>query len=182
MKELEELYNSWKNRTRPNTRWKMTGDITSRLDWMVLTFSGLNSITEFGPYQGCSTAAWLKCKPKKLVTVDIDKKLDEDLYKKIAKDLGIDFTYLIHNDLEIEIEETDLLFIDTMHTAEHTYLELKLHSHKVRKFLVFHDVHPERFGTQEGIDKWLAEQPNHWNVYYHDIIDCGLLVLQRNQT
>jgi len=179
MKTLDELYLSWKDKTRPNTRWKMTGDITNRLDWLVTTFSGLESITEFGAYQGCSTAAWLKCRPKKLTTIDITRNLDEDEYSEIAKGLRIDFRYIIANDLDIEIEETDLLFIDTMHTADHTYLELTKHAHKAKKYLAFHDVHPTRFGTQEGIDRWHAKQPVQWNVVYHDIEDCGFLILER---
>jgi hypothetical protein len=179
MKTLDELYLSWKNKTRPNTRWKMTGDITNRLDWLVKMFSGLESITEFGAYQGCSTAAWLKCRPKKLTTIDITRNLDEDEYLEIAKGLRIDFRYIIANDLDIEIEETDLLFIDTMHTADHTYLELTSHAAKSKRYLAFHDVHPTRFGTQEGLDRWHAEQPTPWNVVYHDIEDCGFLVLER---
>jgi hypothetical protein len=91
LKQLDELYISWKNKTRPDTKWKMTGDMTGRLDWLVETFSGLDSITEFGAYQGCSTAAWLKCLPKKLTTVDIGRALDENLYVELAKGIGVDF-------------------------------------------------------------------------------------------
>jgi predicted O-methyltransferase YrrM len=179
LKQLDELYMSWKNKTRPDTKWKMTGDMTGRLDWLVKTFSGLDSITEFGPYQGCSTAAWLKCLPKKLTTVDIGRALDEDLYAEIAKSIGVDFKYVIEDDLKVVIEETDLLFIDTMHTPDHTYLELTTHAHKAKRYLAFHDVNPTRFGTQEGIDRWHDEQPVRWNVVYHDIEDCGFLVLER---
>lgn len=176
---LLELYNSWKNRTRPSTRWKMTGDITGRMDWLVETFTGVDSITEFGPFQGCSTSAWLVCGPKKIVTVDVNINLDIDQYTKIASELGIDFKFIHSSDLDIDIEETDLLFIDTMHTEEHTFLELDKHAGKVKKYLAFHDVNPVRFSTQAGIDRYLSNNPNQWKVLYHDINDCGFLVLER---
>ena len=178
-KNLLDLYTSWKEKTRPNTRWKMTGDITGRLDWLVETFTGLETITEFGPCQGCSTAAWFACNPKKITTVDINVNLDVILYESIAKECSIDFKFIHASDIDIEIDETDLLFIDTMHTADHTYLELKNHAHKVKKFLVFHDVNPQRFGTQEGIDQYLKENFGVWKTFYHDVNDCGMLVLER---
>lgn len=178
-KKLNDLYLSWKNKTRPNTRWKMTGDMIGRLDWMINLFQGIESITELGPFQGCSTTAWLACGPKKLTTIDINQNIDVNEFSIISKELGIDFKFVLADDLKIEIEETDLLFIDTMHTDEHTYQELKLHAGKARKFLAFHDVNPQRFGTQAGIDRYLKENPNLWTTKYHDINDCGFLILER---
>jgi len=149
-----------------------------RLDWLVENFSNLETITEFGHYQGCSTAAWLKCKPKNLTTVDIGLWLDQQIYQQIAKENHINFKCIIANDLEINITPTDLLFIDTMHSEEHTYQELKKHSNQVKKYLTFHDVNPKRFETYKGIDRWLLET-NEWETFYHDTNDCGFLVLKR---
>ena len=84
MTNLQQLYDSWKNRSRPNVKWKMAGDMPGRLPWLVENFSGLDTITEFGSYQGCSTAGWLMCKPKKLLAVDWGSYLDVDLYKAAA--------------------------------------------------------------------------------------------------
>jgi hypothetical protein len=179
LKKLDELYISWKNKTRPDTNWKAIGDMAERLDWLVETFSGIDNITEFGSHQGCSTTAWLKCLPKKLTVVDIKRMLDEDIYNEIAKNIGVDFKYIVEDDLKVVIEETDILFIDTTHTSEHTYLELTRHAGKVKRYLAFHDVNATRFGTQEGIDRWHNEQPIKWSVVYHDIEDCGFLVLER---
>lgn len=178
---LKILYNSWKNKTRPNTKWKMAGDMPGRMDWLVEQFSNLDSITEFGHYQGCSTTIWMACLPKKIVTVDINKFLNQKEHETIAKELGIDFKCIIDDDLAITIEETDLLFIDTMHTEDHTYKELKKHSNQVRKYLAFHDVNPKRFQTHLGIEKWLKEKNNDWKELYHDPNDCGFLILERNK-
>lgn len=176
---LQQLFDSWKTKSRPNVKWKMAGDMPGRLDWLVSNFSGLDSITEFGSYQGCSTAAWLMCKPKKLIAVDWGLYLDTELYGKIAKENNIYFEFIHSNDLEIDIDPTDLLFIDTKHTEEHTYLELKKHAIKAKKYIAFHDVNPARFATPLGIKKYLDEHPGVWKEYYRDEIDCGFLVLQR---
>ena len=177
---LEELYSGWKNRTLPNIKWKMTGDMPDRLDWLVEKFSGLDTIVEFGSYQGCSTVGWLKCKPQKLIAVDYKLNLNLDLYSKIASEEGIDFKFILEDDLKVTIPETDLLFIDTIHTEDHTYKELSIHASFVKKYLAFHDVNPERFTVNKGIERYIAENPNIWKIIYHDINDCGFMVLERN--
>jgi len=176
---LEELYNAWKTRSLPNIKWHMAGDMPDRLDWLVKNFSGLETIVEFGSYQGCSTVGWLKCKPKNLVAVDYKINLDVSLYKKIANQEDINFKFILEDDLKVSIPETDLLFIDTLHEADHTYKELSIHAKKVKKFIAFHDVNPEKFTVHEGINRYLAENPNIWDIFYHDIDDCGFMVLVR---
>jgi hypothetical protein len=57
--------------------------------------------------------------------------------------------------------------------------DLSIHAKKVKKFIAFHDVNPERFTVHEGIDRYLAENPNIWDIFYHDIDDCGFMVLVR---
>jgi hypothetical protein len=39
----------------------------------------------------------------------------------------------------VEIEDTELLFIDTLHTYQQLSSELKLHSEKVSKYIILHD-------------------------------------------
>jgi hypothetical protein len=177
---LDILYNSWKNKTRKNVYWKMAGDMPTRMDWLVEIFSDLDTITELGHYQGCSTAVWLKCRPKKLVTIDYANHLPIKEYKSIADDIGVDMRVIIEDDLKIDIDYTDLLFIDTMHTEDHTYNELVKHGNKSKKYIAFHDVNPKIFGTQKGIDKWL-ETNKDWKTFYHDINECGFLVLEKNE-
>ena len=175
---IEEIYQSFKNRTRPNIRWKMVGDMYRRMDYIQQTFQGIETITEFGPFQGCSTAAWLMLKPKTFITIDAGVALDVELYKKAAAEIKVDFKFIISNDLETTINPCELLFIDTMHTEEHTYNELRLHADKVSKYLVFHDVAEPRFGTYAGIRKWWKDYPE-WHIKYHDNDDCGFLVLEK---
>jgi predicted dithiol-disulfide oxidoreductase (DUF899 family) len=176
---IDDICESFKNRTRPDIRWKMVGDMHRRIDFIQQTFTGVQTITEFGPFQGCSTAAWLSLRPKKFVTVDQGISLDVDLYKKAAQEINVDFQFIQSSDLEIDIEPCELLFIDTVHTAEHTYQELQRHADKISQYLVFHDVAEPRFRTLAGIRNWWKFHPE-WKLKYQDSDDCGFLVLEKN--
>ena len=175
---IDDICESFKNRTRPDIRWKMVGDMYRRIDFIQQTFTGVQTITEFGPFQGCSTAAWLSLRPKKFVTVDQGVSLDVDLYKKAAEEINVDFQFIQGSDLEIDIEPCELLFIDTVHTEEHTYQELQRHADKVSRYLVFHDVVEPRFGTLAGIKRWWKDHPE-WKLKYQDLDDCGFLILEK---
>lgn len=167
----------------------MAGDMPERLDWVIETFTDVDSIIEFGSYEGCSTVGWLACAKKSLLCVDIQKRpaFEEDLYLKIAEELKIDFKFVKEDDLKFEFEDCDLLFIDTMHTEEHTYRELMTHAHKVNKYIVFHDSNPKYTGVQAGIDRWLNETKESWvEIYNEDFApvpsparDCGVSVYKR---
>ena len=175
---IDDICESFKNCTRPNIRWKMVGDMYRRVDFIQQTFTGVQTITEFGPFQGCSTAAWLSLRPKKFVTMDQGVSLDVDLYKKAAEEINVDFQFIQGSDLEIDIEPCELLFIDTVHTAEHTYQELQRHADKVSRYLVFHDVTQPRFGTLAGIKRWWKDHPE-WKLKYQDFDDCGFMILEK---
>ena len=175
---IDKIVESFKNQTRPNIRWKMVGDMYKRLDYIQKTFIGVETITEFGPFQGCSTAAWISLRPKKFVTVDRGMSLDIPVFQQAAEEVGVSFKFVIGNDLEIDIEPCELLFIDTMHTEDHTFNELQRHADKISKYLVFHDVNPNRFNTLKGINKWWVNH-SEWQLKYQDFEDCGFMVLEK---
>lgn len=175
---IDEIYESFKNRTRPDIKWKMVGDMWARMDFIQKKFNGIQVITEFGPFQGCSTAAWLYLRPKKFTTVDRGIALNLEIFKQAAEEINVEFNFIIADDLKIEIEPCELLFIDTVHTEEHTFKELELHADKVSKYLVFHDINETRFGTLAGIKKWWGKHPE-WIEVYSDQNDCGFMILER---
>lgn len=115
-------------------------DINEHLPVLKEYASKVNHITEFGVRRGISTIALLAGKPKILISYDIDDKRFKNYkpYKKAANDTK--FTFVKADVLKIDIEETDLLFIDTYHTYEQLKKELILHSKKVKKYIIFHDV------------------------------------------
>lgn len=68
--------------------------------------------------------------------------------------------------LKCDIDPTDLLYIDTKHDYKHLSQELKLHGHKAKKYIIFHDTH-----TQQGLKKAVleyVERNKEWKV----IEDC----------
>jgi hypothetical protein len=60
-----------------------------------------------------STWAFLHAKPSRLVSYDLFTSSNISLAKQAAKEIEVDFTFIQANVLDVVIEETDLLFIDT---------------------------------------------------------------------
>jgi hypothetical protein len=93
--------------------------------------------------------------------------------------------------LDIEIEETDLLFIDTYHCYEQLKQELNLHSGKVRKYIVFHDTYTygrkgenlsyQSFEGTKGIlyaiEEFLEENKN-WEIVHDVDYNNGLIIIE----
>ena len=108
-----------------------------------------------------------------------------------ANQLRIDAQYKQKNVLEIEIEETDLLFIDTLHRYEQLAEELRLHAKKAKKYLILHDT--QTYGTlEEQVDgmgssigllpamiHYLIENPGVWEFKIHSVNNNDLTVLER---
>jgi hypothetical protein len=61
------------------------------------------------------------------------------LAKEEAEKQGIAFLFRHGNDLYLDIEPVDLLFIDSMHTYCHLTYELEKFSPKVKKYIAMHD-------------------------------------------
>lgn len=96
-----------------------------------------------GTRTGVSTRAFLYAQPEALLCYDIQH------FPTVAEVLmpikgRTDLRFIQADTTKIEIEETDLLFIDTLHTYAQLKKELELHGNKARKYLVFHDT--ETFG------------------------------------
>jgi len=86
-------------------------------------------------------------------------------------------------DIPIEIEEFDVLFVDSIHTAENVEKELKAHAHKVNKFIIFHDtfIYGE-VGDDggEGIKKPIFEflsSNQEWKIIHEVNNNNGLIIL-----
>lgn len=100
-------------------------------------------ITEFGSRGMHSSLALLSAYPEKAIFYDINHPskfgVDLDSILELAKQSNIEMKFNICNVLSVDIEETDLLFIDTWHTYIQLKNELKKHGSKVRKYIIFHD-------------------------------------------
>jgi len=118
-------------------------DINQHLPTIIKYGQECEHITEMGVRGILSTWGWLAASPKKLIAYDIENPSHfnsniQDVYDT-AEAYNLDFTFIKADVLKIEIEETDLLFLDTLHVHNQLKSELKLHSGKVKKYICFHD-------------------------------------------
>lgn len=155
-------------------------DINEHISTMHKYANECNHITEFGVRTGVSTWAWLASKAKVIRCFDIEN-INQNLkfHYESAKETQKDFTFTCVSTIaeKLEIEQTDLLFIDTAHTYEQCSKELKMHGHKVNKYLMFHDTTlcPS---LNQAIDEFLKENSN-WKIKEVFTNNNGLTILEK---
>jgi hypothetical protein len=177
MQQINDLYEL--ARMRPS-------DINEHIPTLMRLGRMVDRITEFGTRKGVSTVAFLAARPQRLTTYDIVRHSQVGVLEAVAASEGIDFSFVLANVLSTAIRETDLLFIDTLHTHDQIRRELDLHGERVRKFLVFHDT--TTFGEQgetpgtEGIWRAISEyclSHRDWRMIDRWTNNNGLAVFMR---
>lgn len=182
MKNLELIYKEHCERY---------SDIQEHLPTLKKYTEECEHVTEMGVRYVVSTWAFLMGKPKKLVSMDIlplehfDIKT-EDLIT-IAQENGVDFEFMVADTTRVEIEETDLLFIDTWHVYQQLKVELEKHGNKSKKYIIMHDTTifgemgegGEGLGLWKAIEEFLAINP-HWSIHERYTNNNGLTILKRN--
>lgn len=167
-------------------------DINEHLPTLYEYAKKCSHITEMGVRSGASTRAFLYANPEKFIAYDLVLDPQVNSLFEYCKSIDKDYSYLQEDVLEIEIEETDLLFIDTYHCYEQLTEELKLHSDKVRKYIAFHDtVSYARIGENlpslrfEGlqgimyaIEEFLDKNKN-WKIVHNAKYNNGLMIIER---
>lgn len=144
-----------------------------------------NHVTEFGVRSGSSTIALLSGEPEVLISYDINPAPQYLLELKHKTN----FQFNQKNVLNVTIEPTDFLFIDTLHNYEQLSRELNLHSSKVKKWIAFHDTETyglvgENYegkhlqGLRKAINEFLEWNPN-WSMVYHTSKNNGLSVIEK---
>lgn len=161
---MEEILNKY------NFLCSQPSDINQHLPTLKRYAEECSHITEMGVRYVVSTWAFLSARPRKIVSYDILIGLNMELFNNNineltiqAQKIGVDFSFIKTDVLDIEIEETDLLLIDTYHEYNQIKQELKLHANKVKKYLIFHDTTTfgllgETFKTPNTIGIWPAIQ------------------------
>jgi len=181
MENLETIYNE---------KCQKVSDINQHLPTLKRYAEECEHITEMGVRWVVSTYAFMMGKPKKLISIDIDSiekyGVSIDELTNLAIDNNIDFNFIIGNTKEIEIEETDLLFIDTWHVYEQLKIELTLHGNKANKYIIMHDTEERGERGEDGglglnlaINEFINDNPN-WSIHEYFPNCCGLTVLKRN--
>ncbi len=161
-----------------------------------------DTITEMGVRFVVSTYAFTIANPKKIVSIDIIHPNDHtERYgvsssyrlkeiENYCTDNNIIFQFIKGDTKSIEIEETDLLFIDTLHTYQQLKAELNLHSNKVKKYIILHDTfsfaHTDDGGNTNcnpcgilpALNEFLKDN-NNWSIHKVYENNNGLTILER---
>lgn len=151
-----------------------------------------NHSTEFGT-RGCSSlTALLAGTKQRVVSYDIQP-TREIVYMLELKNkdlLPVDWEYKVVStvDPNHEIEETDALFIDTLHVFQHVRQELALHSKKVKKYIYLHDTSTQslcsldnigELGILPALQEFLDTHEGVWEEIYSVKFNHGLTILER---
>lgn len=178
MNELENLANKLANSTT---------DMNEHVYTLIKYASQCDHITEMGVRGIFSTWIFIASKPKKLISYDLHHPMKwggniEEVYS-LAKKHDIDFQFHEADVRYLEIENTDLLFIDTLHTYEQLKIELKLHAPKTKKYIILHDTTLfEKVGENNdkglwfAIEEFLIENPQ-WQILERFTNNNGLTIL-----
>lgn len=137
---------------------KEQSDINEHLPLLRELASECEHVTEFGlRWANGSTAAFLAAQPAELISYDIDPfAITSETVRSLVANAGrTKFQPRCGNTLTIPpIESTDMLFIDSYHTAKQLLAELKRHCdparQPVRKYLAFHDTHTFGLVSEDG--------------------------------
>jgi hypothetical protein len=150
------------------------------------------TIVEFGINEVNSTWAFLKANPKKLTSVDLvlATKHRTRLYpnnpelhnpwleqaKVLAKLNNIEYEFIESDTRVLEIENSDLLFIDTEHTYEVLRAELFKHGSKINKYIILHDVVLFK-QMLPAVTEFIKNNPN-WSIFETFESTPGLMILK----
>lgn len=119
--------------------------------------------------------------------------------KDLAENENISFDFWGVNDMTIQIDPCDMLFIDSLHTYCHLTYELETFSPQVRKFICMHDTsepwahredreyygdyseYPAHFdrskrGLWPAVEDFLATHPE-WTLYQRRLNNHGFTIL-----
>lgn len=190
MTNLEKLYNS--KLTSPS-------DIHEHLPTLKRYAEQCEHITEMGVRWVTSTYAFMMGHPKTLISIDMVSVEDScrmfgvplistESLQELAKEEGIDYKFIVGDTRAIEIEPTDLLFIDTLHNYNQLKQELSLHANKVSKYIILHDTTtfehsgeiygglPPVKGLVPAIDEFLKDN-SEWKLLEKYTNNNGLTIL-----
>ncbi len=169
-------------------------DINEHLPMLREYASRCEHVTEIGMrWAGGSTVAFLAAQPLQFVSWDLNP---FSVVSQAVADLCMEqgrtrFQPRTGNSLEFVIEPTDMLFIDSLHTAKQLALELKRHADpaekKIRKYLAFHDTVTFGMQGEDGSTPGLRAalrwfQRNHAFPQWELVEDCqnnnGLVIFR----
>jgi hypothetical protein len=114
-------------------------DINEHLQTIFEQAKGCERLTEMGVRGAVSTWALLAARPNKLVSYDINKCPGVTAVQQAAREEALEYSFVQTDVLKVEIDPTEVLFIDTLHTYSQLSRELAKHADKVQRKIILHD-------------------------------------------
>jgi cephalosporin hydroxylase len=162
-------------------------DISAHLPLLEYFASQCSTVTEFGVREGYSTTAFLSGSKNLVISYDIH---NSAIVPKLENmDLPCKWKFIWEDTTKVkDIDSTDFLFLDTLHTYEQVKSELRFHT-KVNRFIGFHDTWshgeksldvPGKIGIMPAIKEFLDEH-REWKIIYKVDFNHGLIILEKQQ-
>lgn len=184
-----------------NSLVSQPSDINEHLPTLKKYAEQCDHVTEMGVRYVVSTISLALGKPKKLISIDLFHPSQYgdmgrlNLVEEYSKQNQVDFKFILGNTLEIDIEPTDLLFIDTLHKYGQLKKELERHSKNVKKYIIFHDtstfeykdegeyyktdgLSTEKVGLWPAIQEFIDTNPE-WSILERFTNNNGLTILHK---
>jgi hypothetical protein len=142
-----------------NEKCRTPSDINEHLPTLLEYALKCNTIVECGVRDVVSSYAFAKGlignKDNKFVMIDVHKSKYVDPFLELCKENDVNASFVTGSDLECELVETDMLFIDTWHIYGQLKREFAYWKDSVKKYIVMHDTTTYE-KTGEG--SWCAEE------------------------
>lgn len=179
-----------------NTRCNTNSDIFEHLPVLRKYAEDCEHVTEFGVWKANSSVGLLAGLPKIMRSYDIREfnSATTRLLYSLAEENGIDYKFIKKSSIEVEIDKTDFLFIDSLHMYDHLKKELELHHRNVSTYIGFHDtdacatsgmsITGQRFpgkGLMPAINEFIKSYPE-WRIKENKHNNFGLLILKKRGT
>lgn len=166
-------------------------DVRAHLPMLRLLAASSDGVVEFGTRHAVSAAALAvgaadSRHPAGLTCVDLVRQPEVTVLAAACAAAGVRFEFVRRDTRELPPVACDLLFIDTLHTADQLAAELDRHAAGVRRWIALHDTVtfgvrgevPGTAGLRAAVDAFLAARPE-WAEWFTSPADNGMTVLRR---
>ena len=154
----------------------LPSDINEHLPTPKFYYDKCDTVTEFGVRGGVSLVAALASNAKQVFAYDINPVQLPKSNKLI---------FICASSLLVDIEPTDFLFIDSLHTYNQLFQELIMHSNKVNKWIGLHDTvmfgetgEDQNKGLNYAIKDFLTIH-TEWSIELINTNNNGLTILKK---